>query len=188
MSVHLPEMAWLAEAGYSVITFDIRGFGELEGDLTLTDFIRDSESVLCCLLKSLPPRERVLIAAGFISSVPAIGCAAALQNRISALLLLNCFASFKSYFISRYGPGLGHLLNGCITHEFEDPESSLGKLQDIPVLSVYSDASRIQPMEYQRLKRTVRGILHFDLRKQDAAQQKAFSSALARCGFPLREL
>jgi uncharacterized protein len=101
MNVNSPELARdLAEAGYNVLLFDLRGRGESEGKGILLSNIEEDLGGAFDFVVSRGIEPEKIYFLGF-STGAASSAVFAAQHEISAVILCSCFAELKSVAVNK---------------------------------------------------------------------------------------
>jgi uncharacterized protein len=93
MSTHFLHMAWLAQFGVDVITFDYRGYGKSEGSPNREGLIKDGRAAIRHMNKLSEPRIIVAQSLGGAVAVPALTFEH--QSVFSGLVIDSSFASYR---------------------------------------------------------------------------------------------
>ena len=126
LSFNLPQILWLANAGFIVAGFDWPGAGESTGTLSLNGMAHVVKGVLTQTQSRFPNAKILLFGQG-------PGADAALrvaQNEpsIKGLILEPLYASPAGWLIDRYGPGIGHAAAVFLPEQSTDPVTVLPTL------------------------------------------------------------
>lgn len=158
MSAHLPQVLWLCDLGLKVILYDIPGFGKYEGELNLEIFMELSKEAIGYASQNFSFSPFILYGK-FIGSLPTLAIASQLKKAPNLVIVENCFYEFKTYLISRYGPGIGHVISSFIPGMIE-PSAFLSQAS-LPTLVLFSDRERVQPSEYKKISQIKNSKLSF---------------------------
>ncbi len=93
MSAHFMYMAWLAQFGLDVITFDYRGYGKSQGSPDREGLILDGRAALRHMNNLPPPRILVAQSLGGAVAVPSLALEP--QAQIDGLVIESSFASYR---------------------------------------------------------------------------------------------
>ncbi len=152
VSCHYQAVSWLPKAGYNVLTFDYRGFGRSEGNVTREGTIQDA----CAALDYLRGRKdvdvkRVFVIGQSIGAAVAIVLTAERGDQIRGLVADSGFSSYRD--IARYhivrNPALliaGWWYPFTIGHAY-DPGDYVGRIRDVPILFIHGKADRVVPWQ-----------------------------------------
>lgn len=133
---NLPQVVFLALAGYRVVLFDYSGCGLSTGKTTLDGLGEDAEAVLQWMDASEAPAARVVLFG------EGVGCDAALQfyeahpDRVRGLLLESPYASRRGWAKDRWGPVLGDLAARLLRYGATEPAAVLSQVK-VPVVLIY---------------------------------------------------
>lgn len=158
MTAHLPQVLWLCELGLKVILYDIPGFGKYEGELNLEIFMELSKEAIDYASQNFS-FSPIILYGKFIGSLPTLAIASQLKKTPNLVIVENCFYKFKTYLISRYGPGIGHAISFFIPRMVE-PSAFLSQTS-LPTVVLFSDRERIQPSEYKKISQIKNSKLSF---------------------------
>ncbi len=135
---NLPQVVFLAMAGFRVLLFDYSGCGLSTGKCTLDGLGEDAESVLGWLDGS-PYKS-----ASLTFFAQGVGCDAALQlmalhpARCNGLILESAYCSRSGWIKERWGPVIGDLAAHALQCHAPDPGSILEKVR-VPILLIYPE-------------------------------------------------
>jgi len=157
ISGHLDFVSWLPEAGYNVLTFDYRGYGQSEGRISREGSLRDGAAALDYLRGRLDvDPKRIVIFGQSIGGAVAIVMAAQRPGQVRALAVDSAFTAYReivSYHV-RHNPAL--LVLGWwfpwLVPQGHDPIDHVAKLSPTPILLMHGRQDRISPWQMsQRL-------------------------------------
>lgn len=95
MSTHVWFVAWLAEAGYDVITFDYRGYGESGGAPSRQGLIADGRAVLSWVRQRFPDRPLFVFGQSLGGAVAIPVVAELPPGAVRGVVIESSFASYR---------------------------------------------------------------------------------------------
>jgi uncharacterized protein len=152
MTTHFLYVAWLAEFGYRVVTFDYRGYGKSSGTPTRAGVVADGVAMLQFAVATWPDEPLVVIAQsiGGAIAVPAIVAA---KVRPHLLVLDSTFASYRHIARQKLDSiWLTWALQYPLSYLVSDELSPIDSAAEIrcPVISIHGTDDRIVPIEHGR--------------------------------------
>ncbi|HKQ47411.1 MAG TPA: alpha/beta hydrolase [Phycisphaerae bacterium] len=147
---HLDFVYWLPDAGYSVLTFDYRGYGRSGGRISREGSLKDAAAALD-FLRARPEvdPERIVLFGQSIGGAISIAMAAERPGQLRAVALDSTFTGYReivSHHI-RHNPALLFLAwwfpwTIPLGH---DPIDRVGQLAPTPILIMHGRRDRIAP-------------------------------------------
>ena len=135
---NLPQVAYLAQKGFTVVLFDYSGFGISSGKTTIDGLLTDVETVIEWLDRSDYARSQyVLLGQG-------VGCDAALQfahahpKRVEKLILESAYANRRHWSKERWGPVIGDIAARVLKCKAVEPEDVLAATK-IPTVLIFPE-------------------------------------------------
>ena len=150
-----PEALPLAQAGYHLLMFDLRGHGQSD-DSELTYGFREALDVQAAIdfLSTMPGVERIG-ALGFSLGGAVVARAAAIDPRLDALVIENSFSSLPRTIEDHFGPSawLGYLLVPLAEYRVGLDANQVNPARDLaafpkPVLIIHGDDQPLYPVDY----------------------------------------
>lgn len=144
---HLGFVMWLVEAGYHVLTYDYRGYGESGGDLDRRGMVEDVKAAFRYALtrRDIDPKRLVSYghSLGGAKSVAALG-----ESPVPGLRAVVVDATFASYrsMARRVGGRLGESL---VTDELA-PEKLIARISPVPLLVIHGGEDPVVPLSQGR--------------------------------------
>lgn len=138
---NLPQILFLIDAGYEVVSFDYSGYGHSRGKSRLDGLLADMEAVV-----KYDSNQNHFNSA-YILFAQGIGCDAAMQffhahkNRVSLLILESMYYSRKGWLKDRWGPLVGDIGAAMLKTTSIEPEKVLPEIH-IPLLMVYPEKGK----------------------------------------------
>ncbi|MCX6110135.1 MAG: alpha/beta hydrolase [Proteobacteria bacterium] len=128
MSAHFLFVAWLAKAGYDVVTFDYRGYGRSSGVPERAGLFRDGRAVLDWVRQAPELRGKDVIVFGqsLGGAVATVVVAEAPPGQVKVLAVESTFASYRDLAQAK-------LADVWLTWPFQVPLSYLISDEDSPV-------------------------------------------------------
>lgn len=131
---HLAQVAWLPPAGWAVLMFDYRGFGQSAGSASLAGMAEDAAAALAWL-RARHPQAPIAVFGQGVGGALAPALVAAHPEGVKLVILESAWASHRGLMIHRYGPGVGHVAASQMPAPESDPAAALAKLT-MPVVLV----------------------------------------------------
>lgn len=158
VGTHVGAVAWIADAGYRVFTFDYRGYGRSEGTPTVEGVHEDARAALA-LLPTLPgvDRGRIAVFGQSMGGSVAVHTVATAPDRslVKALVIEGAFAGWRRIVRDRLAATIiGWPLAHPASWLFDDGYSAerwIGKLPRIPVVVVHGTADGVVPYAHGQL-------------------------------------
>ncbi len=158
VSNHLPLVAWLPAAGYHVLTFDYRGYGDSEGSPTLDGVVEDAQAALAFLLaRSESAGLPVFVVGQSLGGATAIRALAApspARRRVCGLVVDSAFASYRQVATEAVRqsvvliPLVAVAKYGLPPPE-QDPQRLIGRLA-MPVLLLHGRDDTVIPFRHSQ--------------------------------------
>jgi fermentation-respiration switch protein FrsA (DUF1100 family) len=154
---HYEFIRWLPVAGYNVLTFDYRGYGQSGGQVTRSGTMSDANAALDYLRsRSDIDKSKIVVFGQSIGGTVATALTARRREQVAALAIDSCFTSHKE--IARYHV-THHPLLFCLGWWFpmtiadgQDAVDEIGKVAPTPLLIMQGKRDRIVPWKMgQRL-------------------------------------
>ncbi len=131
---HLAQVAWLPPAGWGVLMFDYRGFGQSAGQPSLAGMAQDAQCALAWLQANHGTRGLAIFGQG-LGGALAPELALARPQGLHLVVMESAWASHRGLMRARYGPGVGHVAAGQMPDAAGDPALALARLS-VPVILV----------------------------------------------------
>jgi len=152
VSNHFPLVEWVPKAGYNLLTFDYRGFGQSSGEPSLDGVVADSLAALAWLRVQPGVDARRLVVLGqSLGGATAVRVVAAEPEGVK-LLVLDCpFSSYRG--IARdavNGSWLGAVLPAAawlLPGSERDPLTAVKKLK-VPLFVLHSSDDAVVPLAH----------------------------------------
>lgn len=150
MTTHFMFSSWMAERGFTVVTFDYRGYGKSTGTAERGGMIRDGLAMVDALGKryrSLP----LIVFAQSIGGAVAVPVVAQTSARVSALIVESSFASYRRLARQKLGAIwltwlFQYPLSLLVTDDLS-PEGFAPTVK-VPTLFVHGTADPVVPMKF----------------------------------------
>lgn len=137
-ATQVPHGEALAAAGFSVLAFDYRGFGESAGVASEMHMDEDAEAALETLVRRGVALDRIIVLGHSLGSGPAV--VLAVEHRVAALVLFGAFTSIPDAAVERYRwLPVRHL----VAVRF-DSLARIGAVR-VPVIIAHSPTDRVIP-------------------------------------------
>ncbi|MGB7630795.1 MAG: alpha/beta fold hydrolase [Candidatus Deferrimicrobium sp.] len=159
ISTHIGSVLWLVDAGYTVFTFDYRGYGKSdEKEPDITGVHRDARAALKKFL-SLPgiSADRLVVfgqSLGAAIAVYTVATAPA-DRRPRALILDSPFAGYRRIVRDKLSSlVVTWPLAWPVSWFFDDeysPERWIGKVAPVPVIVIHGTADRVVPYAHGKM-------------------------------------
>jgi len=155
ISYHWEGFLWLVEAGYGVLVFDYRGYGDSTGIPTLTGIHVDGATALSRAAQLHRPIGGPLIVFGqsLGSAVATLTVAHAPEKgAVAGLLLDGAFARYAALGREHWGNGwltwpLQYPLSWLVPGGF-DPVDAIGAVVPVPILMLAGEGDRVVPLRH----------------------------------------
>ena len=138
---NLPQVLFLIDAGYEVVSFDYSGYGLSGGKSRLDGLLADLEAVVHY------DSEENRFQGPYIIFAQGIGCDAAMQfyhahrSHVSMLILESMYYSRKGWIKDRWGPLVGDIGAAMLETTSIEPEAVLPEIH-VPLLMVYPESGK----------------------------------------------
>ncbi len=147
----LPQVAFLAQAGFSVALFDYSGCGISTGKVSLGGLLTDAEAVFDWLDHSEFQKEQYVLFGQGLGGDAAMQYFHAHQNRVSGIVLESVYDSRRGWVKERWGPVIGDIAAKSIECAAINPGEALSQAK-VPVVLIYpSEDTHVRKSERQRL-------------------------------------
>ncbi|WP_218110202.1 alpha/beta hydrolase [Oligoflexus tunisiensis] len=150
MSSHMAYVTWLVRSGYTVITFDYRGYGRSPGQASRLGLIRDGKAVLRYVDKQPEFADQdIFVLAQSLGGAVAIPSLALVQPRgLCGLIVESSFASYRDMAAERLKKiwptrPLQWPLSFLVSDDWR-PMDSVAEL-GIPLLFIHGDQDEVVP-------------------------------------------
>jgi len=159
ISTHVQSVLWLVDAGYTVFTFDYRGYGESDGkEPDIPGVHRDARAALSHIL-SLPgvSPDRLVVFGQSLGAAVAVHTVATASSdrRPRALILDSPFAGYRRIVRDKLSsPIITWPLAWPVSWFFDDeysPERWIGKIAPVPVIVIHGTADRVVPYAHGKM-------------------------------------
>lgn len=152
MGTHLPSVAWLPAAGYSVLLFDYRGFGRSPGEPSLSGLQRDFDAALRAL-EAQPGTASgdVVVFGQSLGGAVAVTALAASPRRheVKALVIEGAPSSYRGITREKLAAfWLTWPLQWPLARLMNDdyrPADAIAEISPTPVLILHGQADRVVP-------------------------------------------
>jgi len=154
ISNHLPLVAWVPRAGYHLLTFDYRGFGQSPGEPTLDGVVADGLAALAWLRQQHPDQVgRIVVLGQSLGGATATRVVAADPAGVK-LLVLDCpFSSYRGIasdavrgtWLAALAPAAMLALPGAD----KDPVTAIRQLK-VPLFVLHSEQDTVVPLAHGR--------------------------------------
>lgn len=131
---HLAQVAWLPPAGWGVLMFDYRGFGQSAGAPSLAGMAQDAACALAWLRAHHGMRGMAIFGQG-LGGALAPALALAHPQDVRLVVMESTWASYRGLMRARYGPVVGHAAASQMPGPADDPGGALARL-GMPVILV----------------------------------------------------
>jgi len=157
ISNHLPQVAWLPAAGYHLLTFDYRGFGQSKGSPSPDGVVADTRAAIAAARRQPGvDAQRLVVLGQSLGGATAIRAVAQDSAGVKLLIVDSAFDSYRG--IARDAVrgssllgALARLAEGSLPGDPSDPRTAIATLQ-VPVLIVHGEQDRVVPVAHaQRL-------------------------------------
>jgi uncharacterized protein len=152
ISTHIAAVAWLPAAGFDVLLFDYRGYGQSEGVPSLAGLSLDFQAALDLLLDDPEfATDNVVVLGQSLGGALAITALAASprRDRVRALVVEGAFTSYRGLAREKLaGFWLTWALQWPLGFTIDDryrPVDAIGELTPMPVLVIQGEADQIVP-------------------------------------------
>lgn len=152
MTTHFMFSSWLAERGFTVVTFDYRGYGESTGSAYRAGMVQDG----LAMLRNVADRyakQPIFVFAQSIGGAVAVPAVAQTQVPIQAFVIESSFSSYRRIARQKLGSiwltwPLQYPLSFLVTDGLS-PEEYAPQVK-VPTLFVHGTADPVVPMEFGR--------------------------------------
>ena len=154
ISTHLPLVAWVPQAGFNLLTFDYRGYGQSGGSPSLDGVVDDAQAALQWLRREHPDQaDRLIVIGQSLGGATAARLVARDADGVR-LLVLDCpFSSYRG--IARdavRGTWLAPLAPAALLAlpgPAQDPVTAIARLR-VPLLVLHSTEDSVVPVAHGR--------------------------------------
>jgi hypothetical protein len=162
ISNHLPQVAWLPGAGYHLLTFDYRGFGQSKGSPSLDGVVADTRAAIAAARRQPGvDGHRLIVLGQSLGGATAIRAVAQDSAGVKLLIVDSAFDSYRG--IARDAVrgssllgALAGLAGASLPGAASDPRTAIATLR-VPVLVVHGERDPIVPAAHaQRLYEAAR--------------------------------
>lgn len=151
---HLPFVSWLPAAGFNVLTFDYRGFGQSQGEPSLQGVVQDTRGAIAQARRQTPGLRLVLLGQS-LGGATAIRAAAQEQHAgaqdIAAVVADSPFSSYRGIAQDAAGRGplgwVAPLALKALPDASQDPLAAIAQLRS-PVLLIHGTQDRVIPIAH----------------------------------------
>lgn len=157
ISNHLPQVAWLPAAGYNLLTFDYRGFGQSKGSPSLDGVVADTRAAIAAARRQPGvDAQRLVVLGQSLGGATAVRAVAQDSVGVKLLIIDSAFDSYRGIAHdavrgSSLLGALASLAGGSLPGADSDPRTAIATLQ-VPVLIVHGEQDRVVPVAHaQRL-------------------------------------
>jgi pimeloyl-ACP methyl ester carboxylesterase len=159
ISTHIGSVLWLADAGYTVLAFDYRGYGKSGGkEPDIPGVHRDARAALSKIL-SLPgvSADRLVVFGQSLGAAIAVHTVATAppDRRPRALILDSPFAGYRRIVRDKLSSmvvtwPLAWPVSGFFDDEYS-PERWIGKIAPVPVIVIHGTEDRVVPYAHGKM-------------------------------------
>lgn len=155
IGTHVGAVAWIAESGYRVFTFDYRGYGQSEGTPTADGVHEDARAALA-LLPTLPgvDRNRIAVLGQSLGGSIAVYTVAHAPDKslVKALVIEGAFAGWRRIVRDKLastviGWPLAYPASWCFDDRYS-AERWIGGIAPIPVAIIHGTADAVVPYRH----------------------------------------
>lgn len=158
ISTHVNNVLWLVPAGYRVVLFDYRGYGNSEGTPDMDGIHRDALAALDAVFgMEEVDKDRVAVLGQSLGGSVAVHTVAVSprRERLRALVVDSAFSSFREIAREKVGsvPVLGLLrspLAWLVTERYS-ARLWIGRIGPVPLLVIHGDADGVVPVSHGRI-------------------------------------
>ena len=147
MGYHLGFVMWLAEAGYHVLMFDYRGYGQSNGNISRLGMVHDVRAALRFAASHPQLKSRPIVSYGH--SLGAAKSVAALagpaSDQVKAVIIDASFASYRT-MAHRFAGRIGQSL----VSDDLSPLRSIATISPTPLLVIHGKLDPIVPLSEAR--------------------------------------
>jgi fermentation-respiration switch protein FrsA (DUF1100 family) len=156
LSTHFRSLIWVIEHGYHLFTFDYRGYGRSEGQVSVEGAVDDVRAAIAQarMLPMLEAGTRLVLYGQSLGGTLLLYVAGTMKDR-DGIALVIADSSFDSYqAIAREklaGNWLTFILQPLACVLLSDryaPEHVLAKISPVPLLVIHGDRDQIVPVHY----------------------------------------
>lgn len=155
ISTHLASVAWMPAAGFDVLLFDYRGYGQSEGAPDLAGLHLDVEAALDLLIDAPElDTEHVVVFGQSLGGALAVTALAESpnRNRVEALVIEGAFTGYRDMAREKLADlwltwPLQYPLALTIDGGYR-PIESIGALSPMPVLLIHGEADKVVPVRH----------------------------------------
>ncbi len=152
LTSHVINLAWINKAGYNLMVFDYRGYGQSVGDPNLANALMDARAAYDWVLEQNGPLFVIgqslggVLATAFIAENPEV------KNQIKGLIIDAAFTGFQDIAREKLGAfwltwPLQYPLSWLVVAA-PDPVDALPKMSDLPKLLIHSTRDVVIPFAH----------------------------------------
>lgn len=157
ISNHLPQVAWLPAAGYNLLTFDYRGFGQSKGSPTLDGVVADTRAAMAAARRQPgADAQRLVVLGQSLGGATAIRAVAQDPAGVKLLIVDSAFDSYRGIAQDAVSgssvlSAVARLAGASLPDAASDPRTAIASLH-VPVLILHGEQDRTVPVAHaQRL-------------------------------------
>lgn len=155
MTTHFRYVAWLAEIGFDVVTFDYRGYGRSSGSPSREGLIADGKAMLAWVREHprLGGQPLIVLGQSLGGAVAVPVVAEAPSGSVQAIVVEATFDSYRAIARGKLsGFWLTWLLQIPISYLVSDDWSAGDYVQKLqtPLIVIHGDDDQVVPIEYGR--------------------------------------
>ncbi|HET7866205.1 MAG TPA: alpha/beta hydrolase [Burkholderiaceae bacterium] len=155
ISNHLPQVAWLPAAGYNLLTFDYRGFGQSSGVPTLDGVVADTRAAIAAARRQPGvDAQRLVVLGQSLGGATAIRAVAQDPSGVRLLIVDSAFDSYRGIAQdavrgSTVLSAVARVAGATLPDAGSDPRTVIAGLQ-VPVLILHGEQDRTVPVAHAR--------------------------------------
>ncbi|WP_164503567.1 alpha/beta hydrolase [Pleionea sediminis] len=177
ISTHIRSVYWLVKFGYQIVIIDYQGYGRSTGTASLEGALNDVVNTVDFTLNKIRNKKNVPTyilgqSLGASLAITALTHSEHLMEKIDGYILEAPFANFRQITRDALGKNwltwpLQYPLSWTITNNY-NPEDTIHKLRDRPVLFIYSEEDQIIPFHhYKQLNKKLNSQKSYLLKTHD---------------------
>ncbi len=132
----LPQVAFLAQTGFTVVLFDYSGCGVSTGKTTLSGLLQDTEAVVDWLDGSEFQKDKYVFFGQGVGGDAALQFSHAHPKKVSGLVLESVYHSRKGWAKDRWGPIIGDIAAASIACTSVEPGVALSDVH-VPAVLIW---------------------------------------------------